>query len=518
MKRKFLPIEIQYFNEMHEGNYIYVDKTKYIFHLAEKLAAPYFLSRPRRFGKSLIVSTLKELFSGRKDLFKGLWIENKWDWTKTNPVIHLSFDGIDYKKLGLEAALQYTLQEAAKQYKITLDAPSLTLNFRQLIEKIFVKHGRVVVLIDEYDKPIIDYLEKDQYQQAKDNQEIMKNFYSVLKPLSNRLRLLFITGVSKFSKVSIFSDLNHLEDITLNRNYAALTGYTQQELEYYFDDYLQEAESVLQTDRTTLLEQLRVWYNGYSWDGQTRVYNPFGVLKFLSQFQFKNFWFATGTPSFLLKQMKGRNQFVFDKERIRSGKLDEYTIENVDLIPLLFQTGYLTIKNLNNFDGRMTLDYPNREVRESMYYFILDGITNHNRVSSQDTVETLIDAFSNANFPQIRATLNTLLASLPSEVYDKKSEGLYHGLIHLVFKLLGLYIKSEVHSAMGRADSIVETPEHVFIFEFKFNRTAKEALQQIKTNQYAAPYLNNQKKVIAIGVNFVTKKREIKGWEVEELN
>ena len=420
--------------------------------------------------------------------------------------------------MGLEEALQAKVKTIANAHNIEIKPFSDIPEFGQLIQQLAKQYGDVVLLIDEYDKPIIDYLEKDNYHKAKEHQEILKNFYSILKPISNHLRLLFITGVSKFSKVSIFSDLNHLDDLTLNKNFATLTGYTQKELEFYFDDYLKEAEDFIQTDRANLLEQLKIWYDGYSWDGRTKVYNPFGVLQFLSQLQFKNYWFATGTPSFLLKQMKNRNQFVFDKERIRSGKLDKYTIENLDLVSLLFQTGYLTIKDLNIFDGRMTMDYPNREVRESMYHFILDGITNYAGVSSQDTIETLVDAFADANLPQIRATLDTLLASLPSEVYDKKSEGLYHGLIHLIFKLLGLYIKSEVHSSMGRADSIVETLEHVFIFEFKFNRTAKEALKQIRDNQYASSYLNSDKKVIAIGVNFMTKEKMIKGWEVETIS
>ena len=373
--------------------------------------------------------------------------------------------------------------------------------------------------MDEYDKPIIDYLERDQYPKAKENQKIMKDFYSVLKPLSNRIRLLFITGVSKFSKVSIFSDLNHLDDLTIHRNYATLTGYTQEELEFYFDDYLKEAEEYLKITRENLLEQMRLWYNGYSWNGRDKVYNPFGVLKFLSHLEFNNYWFATGTPSFLLKQMKRYNNFAVENTEIRNRKLEKYTIENIDLVPLLFQTGYLTIKKSDPLKGKMVLDYPNLEVRESMYHFIIDGITSKTSIlgTSQDTVETLTDAFLDADLAKIRGSLNTLLASLPSEVYDKKSEGLYHGLIHLTFQLLGLHIKSEVHSSAGRADSLVETADHVFLFEFKFNRTAKEALKQIRNNQYAAPFLNSGKKIIAIGVNFSTKEKEIKGWKVEEL-
>ena len=519
MRKKFLPIGVQYFDQMQEGNYLYVDKTEHIFRMAERIGAPYFLSRPRRFGKSLIVSTLQQLFMGRKDLFKGLWIEDKWDWSKTNPVIHLSFDRIKYKEIGLKAALRARVKAIAKDYDIELTEDYDTTDFGQLIEKLAQKQGNVVILVDEYDKPIIDYSEKDQYPKAKENQKIMKDFYSVLKPLSNQIRLLFITGVSKFSKVSIFSDLNHLDDLTLQPDYATLTGYTQEELEFYFEDYLKKAEIRLKLSRTALLDKMRLWYNGYSWDGENTVYNPFGVLRFLSNLRFDNYWFATGTPSFLLQQMKRHNNFAVENTEIRSRKLEKYTIENIDLVPLLFQTGYLTIQSMDLLEAKMVLDYPNLEVRESMYHFIIDGITSKTSIvgTSQDTVETLTDAFLEADLAKIRGSLDTLLASLPSEVYDKKSEGLYHGLIHLTFQLLGLHIRSEVHSSAGRADSLVETADHVFLFEFKFNRTAKEALKQIKDNQYTAPYLNSGKKILAIGVNFATKEKEIKGWEVEEL-
>ena len=519
MKKKFLPIGVQYFDKMQEGNYIYVDKTEHIFRLAERIGAPYFLSRPRRFGKSLIVSILKELFSGRKDLFKGLWIEDRWDWSKTNPVIHFSFDRMNYKKDGLETVIESRVNTIAKDYEIELTEDYDATDFGQLIEKLSEKEGDVVILIDEYDKPIIDYLESDQYPKAKENQKIMKSFYSVLKPLSNHIRLLFITGVSKFSKVSIFSDLNHLDDLTLHPDYATLMGYTQEELESYFEDYLDKAANKFKVNKAFLLDKMRLWYNGYSWDGENKVYNPFCVLRFLSNLRFDNYWFATGTPSFLLGQMKRHNNFAVESTEIRSRKLDKYTIENIDLVPLLFQTGYLTIKSMNLLEAKMVLDYPNLEVRESMYHFMIDGITSSTSIvgTSQDTVETLTEAFLDADLDKIRAGLNTLLASLPSEVYDKKSEGLYHGLIHLAFQLLGLSIKSEVHSSAGRADSLVETSDHVFIFEFKFNRTAKEALKQIKDNKYASPYLDGDKKIIAIGVNFVTKDKEIQGWEVEEL-
>lgn len=519
MEKKFLPIGIQYFDVMIEGNYVYVDKTKQIFDLARRIGGAYFLSRPRRFGKSLVVSTLKELFEGKKHLFEGLWIHDKWDWTKKYPVIHLSFDVMGYKNIGLDKAIEHELNQIAQKHDIVLTATNYEYQFRELIESLYQKKGKVVLLIDEYDKPIIDFLETSKLPQAEINQTIMKNFYSILKNKSNEIRCLFITGVSKFSKVSIFSDLNHLDDLTIDKDFATLVGYTQQELEFYFADYIEEAATGLGLSREDLLENMRVWYDGFSWDGKNKLYNPFGVINFLKKQAFRNYWFSSGTPTFLLQQMTKHNQFAIENSHIKSAILEKYNISNLDLIPLLFQTGYLTVKELNPLTDEMVLDYPNREVRESMYQFMINGMTNatDRAYYAEDSLKSLLDAFATANLTKVKEVINQLLAGLPSEAYDIKSEGLYHGLLHFIFKLLGIYIKSEVHSSKGRADSIVETPTHVFIFEFKFNRTAKEAMKQIKTNGYANPYWASGKKIIGIGANFVSKNKEIRGWVEETL-
>ena len=515
-KMKLLPLGVQTFLKIRSNDYVYVDKTEHIYRLAVN-GGVYFLSRPRRFGKSLTVSTLRELFEGNRLLFKDLWIEDKWDWSQTNPVIHLSFSLMGYQGLGLARAIDKELSEIAASHNIAFSENDYKIQFKELINGLYQKYGKVVILIDEYDKPIIDYLEKGELPQAKINQKIMKNFYSVLKNTGDDVRFLFITGISKFSKISLFSDLNNLTDLMLEPDYAAIVGYTQEELLFYFGDYLDATAQKLKISREELLEHIKVWYNGFSWDGQTKVYNPFGTLRFLSQKQFMSHWFITGMPSFLMRLMKNRIQFNVENTRINSLELEKYDIDNLDIIPLLFQTGYLTVKSLDPMTGSMVLDYPNKEVREGMYQFMIDGIATDRKgdVNASNSLEILLKAFAEADLDTVKATINALLAGLPSEAYDKKSEGLYHGLLHFIFKLLGIYIKSEVHSSRGRADSVVETATHIYIFEFKFNKTAAEAMQQIKTKKYAAKYQTMGKNIVGIGVNFKTDDREINEWEVE---
>jgi hypothetical protein len=518
---KNLPIGIQTFSDFPDFNFVYVDKTELI-HKMTTTGKYYFLSRPRRFGKSLLVSTLKALFEGRKELFSGLWIEDKWDWSKKNPVIHFSFDAMSYDALGLDGAILAELKYWAKHHKVRLITSGYKDQFKELIQKVSKKHGKVVILIDEYDKPIMDYLEFEEIgvnTQAKINQGIMKRFYSVLKNSGDDVRFLFITGISKFSKVSLFSDLNHLNDLTLKPQFAAITGYTQSELIFYFDDHLKLTAKTLKISKKKLLELMKVWYNGFSWDGKTKVYNPFGTLNFLEQKMFLNHWFTTGTPTFLLRLMKNRDQFDVENTQINSIDLDKYDIDNLELIPLLFQTGYLTVKSIDPITSDMVLDYPNKEVRENMYKFMINGLSQVKKTNlyATNALNNMLKAFAEANLDDVKATINALLAGLPSEAYDKKSEGLYHGLLHFIFKLLGIYIKSEVHSSKGRADSIVETATHVYIFEFKFNRSAEEAMQQIKDKKYADAYRDSGKEIVGIGVNFASKDKEIKGWLVENL-
>jgi Predicted AAA-ATPase/PD-(D/E)XK nuclease superfamily len=519
MIQKKLPIGIQDFRTLRENGYVYVDKTEQIFHLANNVGAPYFLSRPRRFGKSLLINTFKELFSGSRELFKDLWIEDKWDWSKTYPVLHFSFDALGYKGVGLEKAISIVLTDIAQKHNVEFEINEFDLAFGELIVKIHEKKGKVVILIDEYDKAIIDFLEFSKLPQAEVNRNILKRFYSVLKFQSDKIRFLFITGVSKFSKVSIFSDLNHLDDITIDERFSTLVGYTQTELEKYFSVEIDEICERLKEDKNIILDNIRLWYNGFSWDGVNRVYNPFGTLNFLAKKTFKNYWFSTGTPTFLLEQMKLNGRFNFENVHTNTLVFEQYDIYNIELISLLFQTGYLTVKELNPMNGDAVLDYPNKEIRDSFYQFMINGLTNasRNNFHADSAVKIMTTAFKNADLEAVKETLNTLLSGLPAETFDQKSEGLYHGLLHLTFKLLGIYIQSEVHSSKGQADSIVTTDSHVFIFEFKFNRSTKEALKQIHLKNYAEQYRQSGKKIVGIGVNFVTKDRKIKGWAVEDL-
>jgi hypothetical protein len=514
---KNLPIGIQTLVQIRAKNCVYVDKTQLVHQLVTS-GTYYFLSRPRRFGKSLLVSTLKELYLGNKAVFEGLWIADKWDWSKTNPVIHISFDDVDYQGLGLEQALLEELDACGNAYGITLEKESLKSKFKELITALSTKYGKVVLLIDEYDKPIIDHLEASEIDEARKNRVTLRDFYGVLKNADAHLELVFITGISKFAKVSLFSHLNNLKDITLSEDYGTLTGYTQEEVAQYFDEYLAKIEVKLGLSREELMENMRVWYNGYSWDGVSRVYNPFGTLNFLADKVFKNYWFSTGSPQFLIQLMKKITYFNVENSVVNNTILDKYDIENITLIPLLFQTGYLTVKSVDVMTGNMVLDYPNKEVRESMYQFLIDDVAqNPHRLHTGMTMMDLNKAFVAKDLEKVKTILNSLLADLPDEAFLKQTEGLFHGLIHLIFSYLGMFVNSEVHSSQGHADAVVQTLTDVYIFEFKFNKTAQQAIEQIKKTDYAGKYRASEKVITGIGVNFSSDKKTIDDWEEEVL-
>jgi Predicted AAA-ATPase len=290
---------------------------------------------------------------------------DKWDWAKTHPVIHISFDATDYQGHGLEKAIQKELTRCAKDYSILLEETTMKSQFQELIVALSAQYGKVVLLIDEYDKPLIDYLEDHKIEKAKAHREILRDFYSVLKSTGDHLRLVFITGISKFSKVSLFSHLNNLRDITVGKQYAALTGYTQEELEFYFDDYIESCQESLGISRKELLQQMKIWYDGYTWDGVTEVYNPFGTLNFLADQMFRNYWVTVGTSNFFIKQLRKHDNFNVENSIVGSNIFDKDDIHDIGLISLLFQTGYLSVKSLNAMTGDMTLDFPNKNVRES---------------------------------------------------------------------------------------------------------------------------------------------------------
>ncbi|MEM8525933.1 MAG: AAA family ATPase [Bacteroidota bacterium] len=507
-----LPIGIQTFSEIREGNWLYVDKTEAIYRMTQE-GKYYFFSRPRRFGKSLTLSTLKSLFQGREDLFKGLWIEDKWDWTQQHPVVHISFSSIGYQTLGLEEALKIQLDDQAKCYEIELESEQYDQKFKELLVALS-KREKVVLLIDEYDKPIIDYL--TEIPQAKANQKVLKTFYSVIKDSDPYIRLLMITGVSKFSKVSIFSELNNLEDISLGWRFANLVGITQEELEANFGERIEAAQKHIGLEKEALLAKVKDWYNGYSWDGRTFVYNPFSLLSFFQNYEFQNFWFATGTPTFLIKLLRERQ--IIDLEGIisDSSMVESYDIERLETTPLLFQTGYITIKEVEDFNI-YTLDYPNREVKESLWRYLIASLRNDEKTNSKPIVLQLRKAFLANNIEEIIKIINALFKSIPYQIFIKDKEAYYHSIVFLVFKYLGQYIEAEVNTSDGRIDAMVATDSHIYLLEFKLDESAAAAIAQIRQKNYAAKYQAQDKKILALGINFSSATKSVEAWELVEV-
>ena len=357
-----LPLGLQDFREIIEGDYTYIDKTKYIHSIASR-GKFYFLSRPRRFGKSLTISTLQALYQGSKTLFKGLWIDDKWDWNKKNPVVRLSLKDINFEQRGLEDSLAERVHEVGQNHGIELKSSYARDKFRELIITLSSK-GKVVVLVDEYDAPILEYLAKD-IGKAYENRDLLKGFYSVLKDLDTSLELVFLTGVSKFSKIGIFSGLNNLEDLSMHPAYATMLGYTQQELEGNFSEEIEVARDVLKLSREDLLEELRIWYNGYKFHQKAeKVYNPVSINSFFDRNEFYNFWFATGTPTFLVNLLKKEGTSRINLTPFNQNGFGCLNLHRISLEIVLFQIGFLTIGEKNG-DDLVQLIFPNKEVKNT---------------------------------------------------------------------------------------------------------------------------------------------------------
>ncbi len=511
---KKLPIGIQDFAKLRNEDYLYIDKTKQIFELLNN--SYYFLSRPRRFGKSLLVSTLRELFLGNQELFRGLWIEDKIEW-KQHPVIHLSFAKGDYKVQGLRAYLQEKLQEIAQSYD--LDFPfsptdGLGRSLEYIIKTLHEQHqAQVVLLIDEYDKPIIDFLGKDEIHIAKENRDIMKEFYSPIKDLDPHLRFFFLTGVSKFSKVSVFSELNNLKDLTLSRMGETLVGYTEAELGLYFEENIEQIAAQQQQSITQVRQSIREWYNGYSFGGES-IYNPFSILNFMQDGRFNNYWFETGIPTFLTKLMAEGGYYDVSEIELDLMSLGSFDIERIDPIVVLFQTGFLTIKE-NTMEDIYRLGYPNREVRNTMVKLLLREYAYVTSSEENNLVVNIKRSFDKHDLEGFFEYLNALFAKIPYQIFEEKKESYYHSIIYLLFTLLGYYSDAEVSTSRGRIDAVVRTASHIYILEFKVNDTAENALKQIKEKSYADKYGTEGKQTVLIGV--ACNQKMIEEYLVEEL-
>ena len=523
MTRK-LPIGIQGFEGLRKDGYIYVDKTEYIYRLVHE-GKPYFLSRPRRFGKSLFLSTMKAYWEGKKELFAGLAIEkleegNPDAW-KSYPVFYFDFNGVNYCQQGaLEEALNIQIKRWEKEYAFNGEQGSLGERFQNLLITAREKTGlRCVVLVDEYDKPLLDVIDHQELQEH--NKEVFKGFFSTLKSFDEYIQFIFITGVSKFHKVSIFSDLNQLKDISLTKKYAEICGISDNELKTLFGQEIQFLAEEQGLTQKECLNALKKTYDGYHfYPNSMGVYNPFSLLNAFADGEFGSYWFETGTPTFLINQLR-KNQFdirKFSEKTIFASEsiLKDYTGDMLDPIPLLYQTGYLTISDYDAKRRRYTLGFPNEEVRYGFLESLMPSYVPKATAGNGLDIFTLDDAVESGNLEQIRNVLIGLVANITYTLETDPFEHYFQMVIYLVFTLLGKFCQCEMHTYTGRIDCRVQTRDYIYLFEFKRDDTAKAALAQIDSKDYALPFIADSRKLYKIGVSFDSESRMLKDWAVAE--
>ncbi len=521
-----LPIGIQDFEYLRLNNYLYIDKTEFIYKLV-RMGKPYFLSRPRRFGKSLFLSTLEAYFLGKKDLFKGLAIEkyeseNPEPWAQY-PVMKFSLASGEFtKEEGLRERLEASLLDFEQKYNIENGSDSLPIRFARDLKITFEKTGRgVVVLVDEYDNPLLKNISVNK-EQEEENRALYKGFFAVLKDCDAYLRFVFFTGVTKFSKVSIFSDLNQLNDISLDTDFDAICGITQEELEANFVPEIEAMAKQNAFSKEECLAELKRMYDGYHFCMDCPdIYNPFSLLNAFAKKSFGSFWFATGTPTFLINKL---NDINFDPRRfdelikIEESEISDYRPENPDPVPLLYQSGYLTIRDWNRKQRSYKLGFPNDEVKYGFLKFLAPSYLKVEDKPAPFNIDLLDDAVEEGDCEGIRKWFTALFALLPYPAgadLEGITEQSFQNVIYISLLVLGKYCRTEVHSSLGRADCIVESDDYVYIFEFKRDIAAKDALKQIEEQGYATPYAADKRKLYKIGVSFSSRERNITEWEVK---
>lgn len=517
---KLLPIGISTLADIRNGGYVYVDKTPYLRPLVES-GKYYFLSRPRRFGKTLLVDTFHQLFTGQEALFQGLHIHSHWNWTVKYPVIRFSFgSGVQENRSALDKTILYLLQQNAQRLAIPYqERETIAASFTELIQQAYAHYQQqVVILVDEYDKPLLDNITNTTVATAM--RTGLRNLYSVIKDNDAYIRFAFLTGVSKFSKVSVFSGLNNLEDISLDARFGALCGYTQNELDEHFAEHLQGAN----------LTEVRSWYNGYNWLGES-VYNPYDILLFIAKGQeFLPYWFSTGTPTFLVDIVKSRPFYLPNLEAVKvsSAILDNFDVGRIEPVTLFFQTGYLTIKHKETlFPGsppEYTLGYPNKEVR----YSLTEHLLEHYLTDQVQERHTTLRALRDNDFTALEQSFRHLFATIAYQNYANNPiahyEGYYAAVMYAYLCSLGLEVRTEVSHNKGRIDlalsfTLPNGQKQVYIFEFKVIDDLKgdgSALAQIKTQQYAAPYQDGQTQLFLVGIEFSKQTRNIVGFDWEK--
>ena len=508
------------FENIREKNVFYADKTDFFHRLVTDDSGIFFLSRPRRFGKSLSVSILKNIFKGNKEMFKGLKIyDMPYDW-KSYPVIKLNISQAPCETAEiLNRGICAIVNDNAKEIGIELsDETHSGLLFKELINKA-KDIGKVVILIDEYDKPLVENIYAPHIEEIR---QVLENFYINIKASDEHLRFVFMTGVTKFSKVSVFSKLNNLLDISMSEDFATMYGYTQEEVEHYFGDRIDALADKNKVDRIEYRERIQKWYNGFRFhEDAPTVYNPVSLGMFLNEGgRFNNFWFSTGSPSFIFKVLKRQNIDFFDTlfNPVDSLILDSFDVAKMEAAPLLLQTGYLTIDRVEMLMNERAyfLRFPNMEIETAFEKHLVSSMAERSLEAVTSEIKQLQMALLKNNTKDIERILKSHIAAIPYANRSDMEEN-YQNIIYSIFRLLGAEIHNEVHMNNGRIDAVIVNRDHIYIFEFKMDQSAKVAIDQIKEKGYATPYLNDGKPITLVGINFSREARNIVEWIEEQI-
>lgn len=513
---KTYPIGIQNFESLRNDNYFYVDKTKLIYQLARS-GRYYFLSRPRRFGKSLLISTLEAYFEGKKELFKGLAIENlEKDWIKY-PILHLD---LNIEKYNTPDSLDKILNDKLKYweniYGTRPSETSFSLRFAGIVQRAYEQTGqRVAILVDEYDKPMLQAIGNEELQRSF--RDTLKPFYGVLKSMDGCIKFALLTGVTKFGKVSVFSDLNNLNDISMDERYIEICGITEKEIHENLEDELHELARRQKMTYDKVCKELKECYDGYHFvEDSIGLYNPFSLLNTFDKMKFGSYWFETGTPTYLVELLK---QNHYSLQRIAHEETDADVLNSIDSasenpVPVIYQSGYLTIKGYDRRFGMYRLGFPNREVEEGFIKFLLPYYANVDKIESPFQISKFVHEVEQGDYDAFFRRLQSFFADTPYELV-RDLELHYQNVLFIVFKLIGFYVKAEYHTSEGRIDLILQTDQFIYIMEFKLDGTAEEAIKQINDKHYAQAFNADKRKLYKIGINFSNRTRNIEKWIVE---
>ena len=517
MGNKIYPIGIQNFESLRKDGFFYIDKTALVYQLV-KTGRYYFLSRPRRFGKSLLISTLEAYFQGKKELFTGLAIEKlEKDWIEY-PILHLDLNIERYDTPeSLGNILEKNLAEWEKLYGAEISERTFSLRFAGIIKRACEQTGqRVVILVDEYDKPMLQAIGNQELQ--KEYRNALKPFYGVLKTMDGCIKFALLTGVTKFGKVSVFSDLNNLNDLSMWNKYIDICGISDKELQENLEEEMHEFAEAQGMMYEQFRDKLREYYDGYHFtQNSIGIYNPFSLLNAFDRKEFGSYWFETGTPTYLIELLK---RYHYDLEHMAHAETYADVLNSIygdeEPLPVIFQSGYLTIKGYNEEFGLYRLGFPNREVEEGFVKFLIPYYTRFNKIEAPFEIQRFVQEIRAGEPDAFFRRLQSFFADTPYELV-KDLELHYQNVLFIVFRLVGFYVKAEYHTSQGRIDLVLQTDKYIYVMEFKLDGTAEEALHQINDKQYALPFAADSRKVLKIGVNFSNTTRNIERWVVEEL-